>query len=294
MHSNFENSDASNSPTDAELQASLSETPHPEPSSTALLDEPVAVESAVAVEEKPGKEDAKKIRYRAKPKFPLPVPAKVLLIDLDGTLVDSATDIAIAANKMREAFGFGPLDPAVIRNYIGRGIPHLVSQTMKSAVGELGASSVKVAVSQFEKQYEIFLTATTKPYPGVFEGLELFKEKGFKLVCVTNKAERFALPILETLGLARYFEMVIAGDSLPEKKPHPLPLQHAAKHFQVKIDEVVMIGDSMHDAAAAREAGCPVFIVSYGYNEGQELRGLDCDAFIDDLPSALKYAKIAS
>jgi phosphoglycolate phosphatase len=239
------------------------------------------------------KEDAKKIRYRAKPKFPMPVAAKVLLIDLDGTLLDTAGDIAIAANKMREAFGFGPLDTAVIRNFIGRGIPHLVSQTMKSAVGELGASSVKVAVAQFEKQYEANLAVTTKPFPGVLEGLELFREKGFQLACITNKAERFTLPLLETLGLAGVFALVIAGDTLSEKKPHPLPIEHAAKHFGVKIDEVVMIGDSMHDTAAARAAGCPVFIVPYGYNEGQELRGLDCDAFIDDLPTALKYAKIA-
>jgi phosphoglycolate phosphatase len=126
----------------------------------------------------------------------------------------------------------------------------------------------------------------------VFEGLELFREKGFKLACVTNKAERFTGPLLEKSGLAPYFELVVSGDTLEEKKPHPLPIQHAAKHFGVKVEEVVMIGDSMHDAAAARAAGCPVLIVPYGYNEGQELRGLDCDAFIDDLPSALKYVKV--
>ncbi len=234
------------------------------------------------------------IKYRAKPKFPLPVPTKVFLLDLDGTLLDTANDIATAANRMREAFGFGPLEPAVIRNFIGRGIDNLVSLTMKNAVGELGSSSRKVAVAQFEKHYADCLADSSHAFPGVFEGLELFKEKGFKLACVTNKAERFVEPLLAKTGLLAYFELMIAGDSLAEKKPHPLPLQHAAKHFGVKIDEVVMIGDSMHDAAAARAAGCPVFIVPYGYNEGQELRGLDCDAFIDDLPSALKYAKIAS
>jgi phosphoglycolate phosphatase len=238
--------------------------------------------------------EAKKIRYRAKPKFPIPVPAKVLLIDLDGTLVDSAGDIATAANRMRAAFGFGALDIAVIRNFIGRGIAHLVAQSMKGAVGELGATSSKVAVAQFEKQYETCLADTSRAYPGVFEGLELMKEKGFKLGCVTNKAERFALPLLEKTALAPYFSLVICGDTLAEKKPHPLPIEHAARHFQVKLEEVVMIGDSMHDAAAARAAGCPVFIVTYGYNEGQELRGLDCDAFIDDLPTALKYVKVVA
>lgn len=239
-------------------------------------------------------EETKKIRYRAKPKFPMPVPAKVLLLDLDGTLLDTAPDIALAINQMRAAFGFGPLESAVVRNFIGRGIVYLVSQSMKNSVGELGASAAKVAVAQFEKQYETCLSQTSRPFPGVFEGLELFREKGFKLACVTNKAERFALPLLEATGLAPYFELVLSGDSLTEKKPHPLPLQHAAKHFSVKIDEVVLIGDSMHDAAAARAAGCPVFIVPYGYNEGQELRGLDCDAFIDDLPSALKYVRVGA
>jgi phosphoglycolate phosphatase len=242
--------------------------------------------------------DTKKVRgpikYRAKPKFPMPVPTKVFLLDLDGTLLDTAGDIAIAANRMRQAFGFDPLPAEAIRLFIGRGIAHLVSQVMRSAVGELGESSSKVAIAQFEKHYETCLADTSRAFPGVFEGLELFKEKGFKLACVTNKLERFTLPLLEKTQLAPYFELVISGDSLAEKKPHPMPLQHAAKHFNVKIDEVVMVGDSMHDAAAARAAGCPVFIVPYGYNEGQELRGLDCDAFIDDLPSALKYAKIAA
>lgn len=237
--------------------------------------------------------EAKKIRYRAKPKFPMPVPAKVILLDLDGTMLDTAGDIATAANRMREVFGFGPLETATIRNFIGRGIPHLVSLSMKSAVGELGAGATKVAVAQFERQYETCLADTTSVFPGVFEGLTLLQEKGFKLGCVTNKAARFTLPLLEKSGLAAYFELVLSGDSLTEKKPHPLPIQHAAKHFGVKVEEVIFIGDSMHDAAAARAAGCPVFIVPYGYNEGQELRGLDCDAFIDDLPTALKYAKIA-
>jgi len=259
---------------------------------TSAEDGVLVVEQEVDIEAP--KEETKKIRYRAKPKFPMPVPAKVLLLDLDGTLLDTAPDIALAINQMRAAFGFGPLETAVVRNFIGRGIAHLVSQSMKNSVGALGASASKVAVAQFEKQYEACLTQTTRPFPGVFEGLELFREKGFRLACITNKAGRFTLPLLEATGLAAYFELVLSGDSPAEKKPHPLPLQHAAKHFAVNIEEVVLIGDSMHDAAAARAAGCPVFIVSYGYNEGQELRGLDCDAFIDDLPSALKYVRVAA
>jgi phosphoglycolate phosphatase len=240
------------------------------------------------------KVDAKKVRYRAKPKFPLPIQAKVLLLDLDGTMLDTAGDITTAVNRMRAAFGFGPLDLTLVRNFIGRGTANLVSQSMKNSVGQLGATASKVAIAQFEKQYEACLADVSRAFPGVFEGLELFREKGFRLGCVTNKAERFTLPLMEKTGLAPYFELVLSGDSLDEKKPHPLPLQHAADFFEARIDEVIMIGDSMHDAAAARAAGCLVFIVPYGYNEGQELRGLDCDAFIDDLPSALKYVKVGA
>jgi phosphoglycolate phosphatase len=274
MHSN----ESQNPSIDAASQAEMPENAH-------QLDT-LASEVAAPTSE------PKKIRYRAKPKFPMPVPAKVLLLDLDGTLLDTVGDITTAVNRMRAAFGFGPLETVAVRNMVGRGIANLVSQAMKSAVGELGASSSKVAVAQFEKQYESCLTETSHAFPGVFEGLELMKERGFRLACVTNKAERFTLPLLEKTGLAPYFELVVSGDSLAEKKPHPLPIQHAAKHFGVEIAEVVMIGDSMHDAAAARAAGCPVFIVPYGYNEGQELRGLDCDAFIDDLPSALKHVRL--
>ncbi len=104
----------------------------------------------------------------------------------------------------------------------------------------------------------------------------------------------FTLPLLAKTGLADYFDITLSGDSLPEKKPHPLPLEHAARYFGCAQAELLLIGESLNDAEAARAAGSPVFIVPYGYNEGQELRGLDCDAFIDDVPSALKFVKLAT
>ncbi|MBL8524194.1 MAG: phosphoglycolate phosphatase [Betaproteobacteria bacterium] len=235
----------------------------------------------------------KKIRLRAKPKFAFPVPLKAVLLDLDGTLLDTVGDIVTAANMMRASLGFAPLAPTVIAAYVGKGIPNLVSKTLKDAVGEPGPTALKVAVANFERQYEKCFGDTSKPYPGVIDGLSALKDKGLRLGCVTNKAEKFTLPLLERTGLAGYFELVLSGDSLAEKKPHPLPLQHAAEFFGAAPAEVLLIGDSVNDAEAARAAGSPVFIVPYGYNEGQELRGLDCDAFIDDVPSALKYVKLA-
>ena len=236
---------------------------------------------------------AKKPKLRAKPKFSFPIPLKAVLLDLDGTLLDTAGDIATAANMMRAALGFVPLDPALIKTYVGKGIANLVAKTLHDAVGEVGPTALKVAVANFERQYDKCFSDTSVPFPGVVDGLNALKDKGFRLGCVTNKAEKFTLPLLEKSGLGSYFEIVVSGDSLPEKKPHPLPLQHAARFFECNTAELLMIGDSVNDAEAARAAGCPVFIVPYGYNEGQELRGLDCDGFIDDVPAALKFVKLS-
>ena len=236
----------------------------------------------------------RKPRLRAKPKFAFPLPLKAVLLDLDGTLLDTVGDIATAANMMRAALGFAPLDAALIRTFVGKGIANLVSKTLRDAVGEVGPTALKVAVANFERQYEKCFGDSSVPYPGVVEGLKALKDKGFRLGCVTNKAGKFTLPLLAKTGLADYFDITLSGDSLPEKKPHPLPLKHAAEFFGCGQAEMLLIGDSLNDAEAARAAGSPVFIVPYGYNEGQELRGLDCDAFIDDVPAALKFVKLAA
>ena len=237
--------------------------------------------------------EVKKIRYRAKPKFAFPIPLKVVLIDLDGTLLDTVGDIITAANLMRATFGFAPLEAAVIRHFVGKGIANLVAKTLQDAVGEVGPTALKVAVANFERQYESCFVQTSKPYPGVVDGLNALRDAGFRLGCVTNKAEKFTLPLLEITGLRDFFEIVISGDTLSEHKPHPLQLKHAAQFFGCKTGEMLLIGDSVNDAEAARAAGSAVFMVPYGYNEGQPLRGLDCDAFIDDIPSALKFVKLA-
>jgi phosphoglycolate phosphatase len=278
------------------------QSPHPETGSgqnalesgvdTGVPDFDGVTDAAEAGETKEG--EPKRHRYRAKPKFKFPVPVKAVLLDLDGTLLDTAPDIATAANRMRAAFGFQPLEAAVIRGFIGKGISNLVAKVLKDAVGEVGKSAIKVAVANFEKQYVACFAESSRPFPGVIDGLDALRDKGFRLGCVTNKVAQFSEPLLAATGLAAYFEIVVSGDTLPEKKPHPLPLRHAADFFGCKTEEMLMIGDSLNDAEAARAAGSPVFIVPYGYNEGQELKGLDCDAFIDDLPSALKYVKIAS
>ncbi len=259
-----------------------------------MAEDGLTAPSSAPSEDGAAPEAPKKIRYRAKPKFALPTHAKAILIDLDGTLLDTAGDIIAAANKMRGTFGFAPLEASVIKNFIGKGIANLVAKTLQDAVGEVGPTALKVAVTNFERQYETCFEGESAPYPGVIDGLNAMKAAGFRLGCVTNKVAKFTEPLLVSTGLRDYFEIVVSGDTVAEKKPHPMQLLHAAEFFACEPTEMVMIGDSINDAAAARAAGCPVFIVPYGYNEGQELRGLDCDAFIDDLTLALKFVKLAS
>jgi phosphoglycolate phosphatase len=234
----------------------------------------------------------KKGKPRAKPKYAFPIPVTAVVVDLDGTMIDTVGDIATAANRMRASLGFAPLPDEIIKNFVGKGIPNLVSQTLKDVVGEVGATALKVAIGVFERHYEQCATDTFTIYPGVHDGLNALKVAGYRLGCITNKAEKFTLPILEKAGLLDYFEIVVSGDTVAERKPHPLPVLHAAQFFNVPPAQLLMIGDSHNDAKAARAAGSPTFIVTYGYNEGEQLRGLDCDAFLLELPEALKFVKL--
>ena len=130
------------------------------------------LENAVAI---------KKIRFRAKPKFTFPLSLKAVLIDLDGTLLNTVGDISKAANMMRASLGFAPLEPALIRTFVGKGIANLVSKSLKDAVGEVGPTALKVAIANFERQYEKCFGDSSAPYPGVVDGLNALKEKGFRL-----------------------------------------------------------------------------------------------------------------
>jgi phosphoglycolate phosphatase len=239
MSPEFEDSVEANTSTGAAIEAEVSEDAR-----SALGSDVVPSEASA--------EAPKKIRYRAKPKFSFPIHAKAILIDFDGTLLDTAGDIVAAANKMRGTLGFAPLEAAIIKNFIGKGIPNLVAKTLKDAVGEVGPTALKVAVASFERQYETCFDGESAPYPGVVDGLNAMKAAGFRLGCVTNKVARFTEPLLEKTGLREYFEIVVSGDTLAEKKPHPLPLQHAAEFFGCETKEMVM----MRQPRARRGARC--------------------------------------
>ena len=222
--------------------------------------------------------------------FPLQI--KAVVIDLDGTLLDTAMDLASAANKMLTELGKPELPVATIQSFIGKGIQRLVKRSLTNSLDEEPDPELfNKALPIYQRNYHENLYTHTRPFPEVVEGLDTLKKNGFKLACITNKAEAFTLPLLRATNLLHYFEMVLSGDTLPKKKPDPLPLLHACQHFQIKPYELLLIGDSLNDAMAARAAGCHIFCVPYGYNEGRDVHELNCDAVVSSLLEATKLIK---
>jgi phosphoglycolate phosphatase len=217
-----------------------------------------------------------------------PIPISAILLDLDGTLLHTAPELAEAANRMLRDLGRPPVSQDLLMSYIGNGISWLVKRALTGDMhAEPDAALYERAMPVFEKHYTE-LSLLSRPFDGVVAGLDAMKAAGFRLGCITNKVARYTEPLLDGTGLVPYFEIVLSGDTLPEKKPHPMPLLHAAKFFGVTPDKVLLIGDSLNDVVAARAAGCPVFCVPYGYNHGEPVDGLDLDAVIPTLPDAMK------
>jgi len=216
-------------------------------------------------------------------------PLRAVMFDLDGTLVDSAPDLACAANRMLAALGMAECDPALLSTYIGKGIPRLVERTLAGKLdGEADAALMARALPLFEQFYGQESGRRTTLYPGVLEGLELLAREGLRLACVTNKAERFTHALLAHMGLAHFFAVVVGGDTVANKKPDPLPFRHACERLGVAPGEALVVGDSRNDVAGARAAGCPVICVPYGYNEGEAVEALDSDAIVASIVDAAR------
>lgn len=220
-----------------------------------------------------------------------PIPVSAIVIDLDGTLLHTAPELAESANRMLRDMGRPAVSQELLMSYIGNGIHWLVKRALTGDMhAEPDAALFDRALPVFEQHYTALLL-DSKPSPNVIAGLDAMKAAGYRLGCITNKVERYTTPLLKGIGLAHYFDIVLAGDTLPEKKPHPLPLLHSAKFFGIPVERLLLIGDSLSDTQAARAAGCPVFCVPYGYNHGEPVEGLDLDAVIPDLPAALKLIR---
>ena len=203
------------------------------------------------------------------------------IIDLDGTLLDTLGDFVVALNATLDALVLPRIERAFVERTVGKGSEHLIHSTLRQ-VGADGALFER-AWALYQQHYLVINGAHAHAYVGVVEGLQQLRARGWKLACLTNKPMAFALPLLRKKGLDGYFAAVFGGDSFERKKPDPLPLLRTCAALGSVPARTLMVGDSSNDAVAARAAGCPVVLVSYGYNHGEPVTGVDADAVIDRL-----------
>ena len=209
---------------------------------------------------------------------------EMVLIDLDGTLVDSVPDLAYCADAMLAQLSMPACGEAKVRHWVGNGVERLVKRALIGQLdGEPDQALFDRALPIYMALYKENVSKRSRLYPGVKEGLKFLRGAGYKLGCITNKAAAFTEPLLKDLGVYDYFQIVVSGDTLPAKKPDPLPLLHAAKYFKVEPSRALMVGDSISDVKAARAAGFQIVCVSYGYNHGQDIRDARPDAVIDSM-----------
>lgn len=209
---------------------------------------------------------------------------RLILIDLDGTLVDSVPDLAWCVNETLDRLGMAQHPESAIRQWVGNGVDRLVERALVNDIDGMPEPDLRArALPIFYELYAEHTAKLSRLYPGVEAGLDAFAALGCHLGCVTNKAERFTLPLLEQLGILGRFGLVVSGDKLPERKPSPRPLLYAAEHFRVAPGDSTMIGDSRSDVAAARAAGFQIVCVSYGYNHGVDIREEQPDAVVDSM-----------
>ena len=227
-----------------------------------------------------------------------PARVRAILFDLDGTLVDTAPDIASAVDATLRELEYPTLEDAQVRSFIGRGVDVLLHRALtRERDGRAGADEHARARERFLEHYAAHNGRTAKLYPGVREGIDHAKRLGIAMCCVTNKLQSFSEALLALTGLDRDFAFVQGGDALPKAKPDPLPLRHAASRLGFAPSECLMVGDSSNDAHAARAAGMPVVLVGYGYSEDLPVGEIDCDAVvasIADVVAALDPALSAS
>lgn len=211
---------------------------------------------------------------------------ELILFDLDGTLIDSALDLAQAVNFTLQTLDKNIFDENEIRNWVGNGAQTLVKRAL---CGQRDIENIDIDNNLFEKALKIFLdyyeknlAVKTKMYPNVELTLKDLHTKGYKLVIITNKPFAFIKPILDELNITELFEMYIGGDSLEKKKPDPMPLNYIANKFNVAIENCVMIGDSKNDILAAKNANMESIGVTYGYNYGQSITIFEPTFVVED------------
>ena len=203
------------------------------------------------------------------------------IVDLDGTMVDTVGDFEQALARTLADLGLPPVDRAFIARTVGRGSMNLLRETLAHVGGAPGL--LDDAWTHYQRHYADVNGAHADVYPGVVEGLAALRARGWQLACVTNKPRAFALALLEAKGLLPLFEQVFGGDSFERHKPDPLPLIKTCEALGAPPSATWMVGDSRNDAEAARAAGCPLILVTYGYNHGEDIRAVPALHHLDSL-----------
>ena len=216
----------------------------------------------------------------------LPFPYPLVIFDLDGTLVDSAADIAEALNRTLDDVHLPRVPEATVHTWIGDGVRRLVEQAFTAANHDADPNAV---MPGFMRHYEECLLRSPRLYDGVVPALQSLQARGVTLAICTNKPHAMVGPLLAHLGVQEYFSLVLGGDSLPERKPSGAPLRHIAAAFDVAPADALMVGDSITDYRAAVDAGMPVALVRYGYPRGLDLDAVQAVAVMDDLRELLTF-----
>jgi phosphoglycolate phosphatase len=228
-----------------------------------------------------------------------------VIVDLDGTMVDTVGDFCVALNLMLRdlppPFDAYSMAPSMVSQMIGKGSEHLIKSVL-SHVSIAGAAinlDDKPAQANdldvlfepawlcYQRHYRAVNGQHATVFPGVLAGLQQLKDAGVRMACLTNKPTDFALALLKEKGLDSFFEHTFGGDAFAYKKPHPLPLLKTCEAMASLPHRTLMLGDSCNDAQAARAAGCPVVLVTYGYNHGEPVQSVDADGFLDSLENLI-------
>jgi phosphoglycolate phosphatase len=212
-------------------------------------------------------------------------PLEAAIVDLDGTMVDTLGDFEVALNRMLRELALPAITRDVIGTMVGKGSEHLIRSVLRRVREERDADGALFdqAWGRYVHHYLAINGQHAPIYAGVAEGLVMLRARGLRLACLTNKPIAFARPLLAAKGLDGYFEHLFGGEAFERKKPDPLPLLKTCEALGSAPARTLMVGDSSNDAQAARAAGCPVVLVSYGYNHGQPVREVDADGFVDSL-----------
>ncbi len=214
-----------------------------------------------------------------------PADLQAAIIDLDGTMVDTLGDFVVVLNTVLGELGLPLVARAFVEHTVGKGSEHLIRSTLRQIGADAGL--YETAWALYQQHYAAVNGAHSSVYPGVFEGLTLLQTRGLKLACLTNKPTAFAVALLRQKGLLDFFSAVFGGDAFERKKPDPLPLLKTCESLGSAPGRTLMVGDSSNDARAAHAAGCPVVLVSYGYNHGEPVHAVDADGVIDRLDQLL-------